>query len=216
MNMRTYILSVAWALCLSAATNASAASINFLTAPFAGSDALTTPGRQVVGNEIFTDFDIANDLFTFDAGAFGVNSILFANDVVGNLPSSGINTVVLQTFDNDNDTTTPFGAGTAANLIAGQITAPGPGFFMYFNSGLDRARLVYSTNLDDNTADLKILARFENLSGQFGRDAFPLVSSQNFAINNTAPIPEPATMSLMALAGLVSAARHARRRRARR
>ena len=34
----------------------------------------------------------------------------------------------------------------------------GPGFFIYFNSGLDLPRLVYSTDLSDNTADLKVLA----------------------------------------------------------
>ena len=189
---------------------AHAAVITFDTDPFAGSTALTTPGRQVVGNELFVpSFDIATDVLAFDANVFGINSIQFANDVVGNLPSSGVNTIVLRTFDNDADPTTPFGAGMAANLIAGQVTSPGAGFFIYFNSNLDLARLVYSTNLDDNTADLKILARFLNLSGQGGRDALALFSADNFAVTQA---PEPASLVLLALGGAWSAYRSRRRR----
>jgi hypothetical protein len=78
------------------------------------------------------------------------HEILFANDLVQNLPASGVNTIVLQTAP------IPFAAGLAANAIADQITDPGPGFFIYFNSGLDLPRLVYSIDLSDNTADLKI------------------------------------------------------------
>ena len=95
-------------------------------------------------------------------------AILFANDVVGNIPGTDVNTVVLRTFDNDADLTTPFGAGSAANLIAGQLTTPTPSFFIYFNQGLDLPRLVFYPNLDDNTADLKILARMTNLTGARG------------------------------------------------
>jgi hypothetical protein len=69
---------------------------------------------------------------------FGVgDDVLFVNDIVDNLPTGGVNVVVLQTFDNDGDPLTPFGAGAAANLSAGQITDSAPGFFIYFNSGLD-------------------------------------------------------------------------------
>jgi hypothetical protein len=115
---------------------------SFNADPFAGTDVLTTPGRQVVGNERFINFSIASDVYSFDRTAFGIQTIQFANDVVGNLPTEGANVIVLQTFDSDNDPTTPFNAGIAANLIAEQVTSPGPGFFVYFNSGLDRARLV--------------------------------------------------------------------------
>ena len=138
---------------------AGAATFLFDTDPFAGSTALTTPGRQVVGNELFTAFNIATDVFAFSPAVFGINSISFANNVAGSLPTSGVNTIVLRTFDNDADPNTPFGAGNAANLIADRLTSPGPGFFVYFNSGLDLPRLVYSTDLNDNTADLKVLAR---------------------------------------------------------
>ena len=201
--MRCSILYVAVAVLMLNA-KANAAPILFDTDPFAGSTALTTPGRQIVANELFTVFDIATDVFTFDASVFGITSIDFANDVVGNLPTSGVNTVVLRTFDNDNDPMTPFGAGNAANLIADRLTTPAPGFFVYFNQGLDLARLVFSTDLNDNTSDLKVLARLTNLTGQAGRDSFPQFSEANFAISQ---VPEPSTLSLLIAAGGLLAAR---------
>jgi hypothetical protein len=205
--MRSTTIAAAAAVLFAVTSNANAAIILFDTNPFAGSTALTTPGRQVVGNELFINFDIANDVFAFDKHFFDVNEILFANDEVGGLPTSGVNTIVLRTFDNDADPVTPFGAGNAANLIAEQITSPGAGFFIYFNSGLDLARLVYSTDLDDNTADLKILARMENLSGQTGRDAFPSFAADNFAV-----VPEPSSLLLFAVAGALSVRRYSRRK----
>jgi hypothetical protein len=186
-------------------TGANAATITFVTNPFAGSDALTTPGRQIVGNELFTDFNIATDVFAFNPTVFGIDQILFVNDLAGNLPASDVNVVVLQTLDNDADPTTPFGAGAAANLIAGQITQPGPGFFIYFNSGLDLPRLVYSIDLSDNTADLKILARLTNLGGQ--SNVLPAFAEDNFALTQ---VPEPATLLLMTTGGALWASRRRR------
>ncbi|MBC8087286.1 MAG: PEP-CTERM sorting domain-containing protein [Phycisphaerae bacterium] len=174
----------------------------FNTNPFAGSTALTTPGRQVVGNEPSLAFNIATDVLAFERSVFNMGTtISFANGLASAIPSTGLNAVVLQSFDNDGDSGTPFGAGNAANLLAAQITSPGAGLFVYFNSGLDLARLVYSTDLSDNTADLKVLARFTNLSGQSGRDAFPSFTSDNFALVTT--VPEPSSM-LMAALGLTA------------
>jgi PEP-CTERM motif len=178
-------------LILGAVSIVNATTFPFNTDPFEGSTALTTPGRQVVGDEVFITFNIATDVFSLGSPQFGVNKILFANDVVGNLPTNGVNTIVLQTFDNDANPATPFAAGNAANLIAEQITSPGPGFFIYFNQGLDLPRLVFSTDLDDNTADLKILFRMTNLGGQPGRDAFPTFTESNFQV------PLPGTFLLM-------------------
>ena len=197
------ILNFAAALLTLSAT-ANAATFSFLTDPFAGSTALTTPGRQIVGGEDFISFSIATDVFALDRNVFGVgNQVLFANDVVGNLPSTDVNVIVLRTLDNDNDPATPFAAGTAANLIADQITRSGPGFFIYFNQGLDLPRLVYSTDLSDNTADLKILFRMVNLSGQGGRDALPTFTAANFAL-----VPEPSSYLLM-MVGVLLAGLHA-------
>ena len=206
--MANSTLCVAAAL-LTLSAAASATTFTFNTDPFAGSDALTTPGRQIVGGEAFITFNIATDVYALGQRVFGVgNQVLFANDVAGNLPTSGVNVIVLQSFDNDNNPATPFAAGTAANLIADQITSPGPGFFIYFNQGLDLPRLVFSTDLNDNTADLKILFRMTNLTGQGGRDAIPTFTAANFAII----VPEPSTLLLLA-AGVLGACGHALRRK---
>jgi hypothetical protein len=138
-------------------------------------------------------------VFEFDPAFFPIGgSIVSANDVIANIPTSGVNAIVLQTFDTDADPGTPFGAGTAANLIADRVTTSGAKFFVYFNSGLDVARLVYSIDLSDATADLKVLARLTNFSGQAGRDAMATLTASNFRL--AAPrVPEPATIALFGL-----------------
>ena len=196
MMWRSLGLFLAAVLTVNAEANA--ATISFATDPFAGSTALITPGRQIVGNELFTTFDIATDVFAFDASVFGISSISFANNVVNNIPPTGINVAVLQTFDDDNNPATPFGAGNAANLIAAQLVTSTPGFFVYFNQGLDLPRLVFSTDLSDNTSDLRVLARLTNLSGQTGRDALAQFTPANFAITQ---VPEPSSVSLLMLGG---------------
>jgi hypothetical protein len=181
-----------------------AATITFSTDPFAGSDALTTAGRQIVGGELFTPFNIATDVFEFSPAVFGVSSIMFANAFAADLPASGVNAIILRDLDDDGSSGTPFAAGNAANLIAAQITSPGPGFFIYFNQGLDLPRLAYSADLSESTADLKILARLTNLTGQSGRDALPTFTEANFALSQ---VPEPSALALLALslAGLAAA-----------
>jgi hypothetical protein len=195
--MNTKILGLLAVGLLVGGNTAVATTFTFATDPFAGSTALTTPGRQIVGGELFLSFDIASDVLAFDPAVFAIGSALsFSNGVVENLPTSGSKVIVLQTFDNDANPATPFGAGNAANLIAGQITSSGAGFFIYFNSGLDLPRLVFSTDLSDNTADLKILARFTNLGGQPGRNAIPTFTAANFAVLT---VPEPGTLALLGL-----------------
>ena len=75
-----------------------------------------------MGNEVFQDFSPASDVFSLDANVFGVgNNVNFVNTTADNIPSDGVNVVVLETFDNDNNPLTPFGAGNAADLIADAI-----------------------------------------------------------------------------------------------
>ena len=188
--MRRLQLFIAMTL-LSLSTIANATIFAFKTDPFAGSDALTTPGRQIVGGEESITFDIARDLFLLKSPGFGVGDVVFfANDFVQNLPTSGLNVIVLQTAP------IPFNAGLAATAIANQITSPGPGFFIYFNSGLDLPRLVFSTDLSDDTADLKVLFRMTNLGGDPGRAALPTFTASNFAF-----VSEPSTLALLVAAG---------------
>jgi hypothetical protein len=66
----------------------------------------------------------SSDVFSLDAGIFGISSIHFANDVIGNVPTSGVNVIVLRTFDNDGNPLTPFGAGNAADLLANNVHLP--------------------------------------------------------------------------------------------
>jgi hypothetical protein len=212
--MRRSITAVVLA-CLAAGSTANAATITFNTDPFAGSTALTTPGRQVVGGESFITFNIAADLFALGSSVFDVgDDVLLANDLAANLPTSDVNVIVLRSFDDDNNLATLFGAGNAANLIAARLTAPGPGFFIYFNQGLDLPRLVFSTDLNENTADLKILFRLTNLTGAGGRDAMSLFTASNFDLipDDTTAVPEPSTL-LMTVAGTLGILRRARRRR---
>jgi hypothetical protein len=172
---------------------ASAASINFGTDPFEGTTVRATPGRQVVGGEFFVSFNTATEAFVFDASAFGLSDLRFANGPISAIPSDA-NVIVLLTTDNDNNPLTPFGAGNAADLLAGRITTPGPGLFVYFNQSLNLPRLVYSDNLSSNTADLRILARMLNLNGLTGAGALnqlPAFSGSNFALAGTASVPEP-------------------------
>lgn len=63
-------------LCLTAIAGltpaANAATFPFNSDPFAGSNALATPGRQVVGNEISIPvFNFANDVLALNPSVFG-------------------------------------------------------------------------------------------------------------------------------------------------
>jgi hypothetical protein len=197
--MRRVFPFVALAL-LALGSRAEAASFTFDTDPFLGSNALTTPGRQVVGGEANISFNIATDTFRLGQFVFGVgDDVQFVNDLAANIPASGVNTVVLRSFDNDNDPGTPFAAGNAANLIAAQINVATPGFFIYFNQGLDLPRLVFSPDLSDPGSDLKVLFRLTNLTGDDGRNAMADFTAANFDFipQDVTPVPEPATLFLL-------------------
>jgi len=186
---------------------APARTFTFDTAPFAGTNVLNTPGRQLLGGEDFLSFSIANDIFSVDAAALRVRtSVNFVNSTAANLPTGGVNVVVLQDFDNDADPLTPFGAGNAADLIAGRITEHGAGFFVYFNQSLNLPRLVFSTDLSSSDSDLKVLARMLNLTGQEGRNAIPTFTAANFEITGgTSTAPEPSSFLMMTGLGLIGA-----------
>ena len=75
--MRRSIFFCVWAVLLTVCSTAHATTFTFNTDPFAGSTALTTPGRQVVGGEDFISFSIGSDVFSLGSLAFGVSSINF-------------------------------------------------------------------------------------------------------------------------------------------
>jgi len=200
-KMSSVVVRLAVALAL-VSLPAAAGFFTVNTDPFTGSTAPATPGRQVVGGEPDIVFNVATDVFLINPDKFGITDpVLFLSDFAANVPTGGVNVIVLQ------DTPNPFAAGIAATQIAGQITTPGPGFFIYFNSGLDLPRLVFSADLDDPTADLKVIARMGNFKGNPG--VLPTFTAANFAF---APVPETSSMMLMG-GGLAVIGAIARRRR---
>lgn len=164
----------------------------------------------MVANEAFITFNTATDVFALGSFLDVGSTVDFFNGPAGSIPNTGVNIIVLETFDDDANTGTPFAAGNAANLIANQITIPGAGFFIYFNQNLNLPRLVFSTDLNDPTADLKIIARMTNLAGNTG--ALPNFTAANFTIVPQAEVPEPASL-LLTGAGAVIMAWSARRRK---
>ena len=164
--------------------------LNFAGDPFEGAD-VSAEGRQIVGGEDFiSDFDFANDAYRFDAEDFGVGSeVRFASldaNADGAAIPAGSNVIVLLNADNDGDASTPFLAGTAAAQIAALVDDAGPGFFVYWNSNLGVNRLVYSTDLSDPAADLKIVSRQTDLSNQDAIDALADFNAENFEfVSNT-------------------------------
>ncbi|MEM9901782.1 MAG: hypothetical protein AAF865_10560 [Pseudomonadota bacterium] len=156
--------------------------------PFDGAD-VSAEGRQIIGNEDFiTDFDFTQDSYRIDAADFGISgdvsfAAVNATDPAAQIPL-GANVIVLTNADNDADPTTPFLAGTAAAQIADLVDQDGAGLFVYFNSVLGVNRLVYSENLNDASADLKILSRQTDLTGQDAIEALNAFDAQNFEFVN--------------------------------
>jgi hypothetical protein len=202
MHSTSFVRRACAALAASAAfslsTQVHATEVVFSTDPFLGSTALTTPGRQVfAGQERFlSGFNLATDRFVFDAATFGLGSSLnVVNSLSGGIPASGADVIVLQDTDNDANPATPFAAGTAASVIAGKVSTDHAGFFIYHNSVLDVNRLVFSTNLNDPTADLSILARITSPTGLDAINALPQFTNANFVSS----VPEPSTAALAAV-----------------
>ena len=152
--------------------------------PFEGQD-VSAPERQIIAEEDFiTDFNFAQDKYHFNATDFGVVGNVNFLAVDANNPDAsiapGTNVVALLNSDNDNNPDTPFIAGTAADEIAELTTEDGAGFFVYYNSDLGLNRLVYSSNLNDASADLKVISRQTDLTGQDAIDALGDFSADNF------------------------------------
>src|SRR5215813_1865257 len=92
------------AILLALSSAASATTFRFDTDPFAGTNVLNAPGRQIVGGEAFVPFSIATDVFSLESTVFGVGSTVnFVNAPVSFLPATGVNIVVLESFDDDNN-----------------------------------------------------------------------------------------------------------------
>lgn len=153
-----------------------------------GSDTILFDGASLLvgGPDQLDDFSIADDRIEITSADFGVaGSISFINALAADLPSSGVNFIVLQDSDDDSDTLTDFNARSAARLIGDQITTDGAGFFVYFNSVLGVNRLVFSENLADGEASLVVLAAFNSSTGNDAIAALSTFSVDNFVFNET-------------------------------
>ncbi|WP_157973316.1 hypothetical protein, partial [Blastomonas sp. UPD001] len=130
-NAMTRLHMIGLLATLGLASSVEAAVFTFDRSPFAGTTALETPGRQIVGNELFIPvFDFQTDVLALNTSVFGIDDgIRFFSGVADAIPASGSNFVVLQTFDGDGDPLNgnQLGAGGAANLIADRIETAAPG-----------------------------------------------------------------------------------------
>lgn len=148
----------------------------FAGQPFTGT-AITAPnGIQVVGKaDELQDYQIGVDQFALDGSDLGLTQLNFqkgsASQLIGN-----VNAIVL---------TTPFGAAAvAAKAIADNpnVTS-GQGVFIYFNTNLQKSRLVYSENLGAG-GKISVLA---NLNSQLG--ATGLANLNSFTANDFSLVP---------------------------
>ena len=155
-----------------------------------GEDAVVyTPSQLGSGPDQLSDWLTDQDRFLLDASGLGVTGDLsFVNALATDLPTGGINVIVLQDSDDDNDPDTPFNARSAARLIGAQIQTPGSGFFVYFNSGLGVNRLVLTEDLADGEANFSVLAAINTISGQRAIDELPDFSAANFSFMNDSEI----------------------------
>ena len=208
--------ALAATLALAVSGPVQAADFLFGTDPFAGTTALETPGRQVVGGAtalVIPSFDIDGDRLLFDVDAFAsALPFEFANALASGLPDT-TNLISLRDIDADGDITNGVlnNAVLSANLIAANTVGAGPGLFIYYNSSLDVNRLVFSTDLSSGMADLAILAVFADQKGTVAAAALQQYGAENFG--TTGAIPEPATWAmLIAGFGLVGSAARRRRR----
>jgi hypothetical protein len=124
------------------------------------------------------------DRYEFDASDYGVTTALSFVSLDANATGAGIpagaNVIVLRNSDNDANPATPFVAGTALAQVAALVNTDGPGFIVYYNSVLQQNRVLYSANLNDVTADVKVVSRHSDLTGQAAIDALAKFTANNF------------------------------------
>ena len=153
--------------------------------PFEGRD-VSAPEREIIADnqDFISDFDFAEDKYRFNATDFDVvgdvNFTAVDANAEGASIAPGTNVVAVLNSNDANDPNAPFAAGTAANQIAELTTEDGAGFFAYFNSGLELNRVVYSTNLNDASADLNVISQQTDLTGARAINALNDFSADNF------------------------------------
>lgn len=124
------------------------------------------------------------DRYEFNASDYGITGPLTVASLDGNAAgatiAAGTNVVVLRNADNDANPATPFNAASALAQVANLISTDGPGFIVYYNSVLQQTRVLYSANLNDVAADVKVVSRHTDLTGQAAIDALASFTAANF------------------------------------
>ncbi|NJR58115.1 MAG: calcium-binding protein [Cyanobacteria bacterium CRU_2_1] len=128
-----------------------------------GSNVLNLP-------DVITDFDIANDQFTFNSRDLGLQNLSFVKGASGAITGNANVIVLTDGFAN---------AAAAAKAIAdnNDITS-GAGVYVYFNTTLGFTRTVFSRNLGDG-GDISVLANTTSLNSAANPDSF---TANNFSL----------------------------------
>ncbi|HEY9628231.1 MAG TPA: calcium-binding protein [Coleofasciculaceae cyanobacterium] len=124
--------------------------------------------------DIITDFNIAEDSFTLDAQALGLDNLVFQKGQSSQIADGNV-IVLSDGFA---------AAGAAARAIANNnnITADA-GVFAYFNTTLGLNRLVYSKDLAGG-GDISVLANLDNQRGATGQADLAKFTIANFNLSN--------------------------------
>jgi Ca2+-binding RTX toxin-like protein len=145
----------------------------FAGTPFTGTPVTAANGIQVFGKaDSIQDYQIGVDQFVLDSSDLGINSIKFQKGSADQIEDG--NVIVL---------TTPFAAAAgAAKAIAdnAKVTAD-KGVFVYFNTTLQKERLVYSENLGTG-GRISVLGNLDNQLGQTGINNLNSFSTADFSL----------------------------------
>ena len=143
---------------------------------FAGGTPVTAANGISVLNQpdILTDFQSGTDTLFFDSAKLGVNQFLFASGSIDDALSSfngNSNLIVLtDSFAN--------AASAAKGLDNNAAVTADAGIFVYFNSTLGFARVVYSQDLSDGGA-ISVLGNLTNITNPAALASF---TQQDFAL----------------------------------
>ena len=146
----------------------------FAGQPFTGSAVTAPNGIQVFGKaDALQDYQIGVDQFALDGSDLGIAQLSFQKGGVNEL-TGNVNAIVL---------TNPFAAAAvAAKAIADNpnVTA-GQGVFIYFNTNLQKSRLVYSENLGAG-GKISVLGNLDNQTGLAGIANLNSFTAQDFSL----------------------------------
>jgi Ca2+-binding RTX toxin-like protein len=148
----------------------------FAGKPFTGTAVTAANGIQVFGKaDELQDYQIGTDKFALDTSDLGISQINFqkgnSNQISGNS-----NVIVL--------TNTFAAAGVAAKAIADNANVNAKeGVFIYFNTNLQKSRLVYSENLGAG-GKISVLGNLNNQLGATG-----IANLANFTANDFSLVP---------------------------